>query len=368
MKRFYAFVYKEILHIFRDKRSLMILFGMPIAQILIFGFVITNEIRNANIAILDLSKDASTQEITGKLLSSGYFRLYKNLNGHEEIHEAFTSGNIRMVIVFEQNFEKNLLTNRKAAVQIIADASDANTANLLSQYAAAIVNDYALNLNPTAGSQTLINAEIRMVFNENLKGVYMFIPGTMTLILMLLSAMMTSISIAREKESGTMEVMLVSPLRPLQIILGKVSPYFLLSFVNALTIIALGVLVFGMPVRGSMLLLLAETMLFILMALSLGILISTLAKTQQVAMFISMFALMLPTMLLSGFIFPIENMPLVLQWLANVLPMKYFIIILKSIMLKGGGFEYVWKETLIIFLHTCLFIVLSSKLFKNRLI
>ena len=362
-----AFMIKELTHIFRDKRTLMILFGMPVAQILIFGYVITNEIRNANIAILDQSRDSYTRLITNKISSSGYFRISTMLRGQEEIPGVFQSGKARLVIIIEPAFEHKLTTTQTANIQIIADASDANTANLLTQYASAIISDFSRTLFPHKQTPPTINAEIRMVYNEELKGVFMFIPGTMTLILMLLSAMMTSISIAREKETGTMEVLLVSPLKPLQIILGKVSPYFFLSFINALTIIGLGILVFEMPVKGNIFLLMGETMLFIFMALSLGILISTMAKSQQVAMFISMFALMLPTMLLSGFIFPIENMPLALQYLAGILPPKYFIIIVKTIMLKGGGIAFIWKETLIILFMTCLFIFISVKKFNNRL-
>ena len=212
-----------------------------------------------------------------------------------------------------------------------------------------------------------IEPEVRMIYNEGMKGVYMFVPGTMALILMLVSAMMTSISIAREKELGTMEVLLVSPLNPAQIIVGKVIPYVLFAFINAITIILLGYFVFGMPLKGSIVLLLAESFLFISMALSLGILISTVSDNQQVAMFISVFALMLPTLLLSGFIFPIENMPVILQWISYAMPPKYFIIIIKNIMLKGTGFMYVWKETLILVGMMLFFIALSVKKFKIRL-
>jgi ABC-2 type transport system permease protein len=206
-----------------------------------------------------------------------------------------------------------------------------------------------------------------MLYNKELKGVYMFVPGTMALILMLVSAMMTSISIAREKEMGTMEVLLVSPLKPLPIVIGKVIPYMVLSFINAIVIIALSYFVFEMPIRGNLFFLLAETLLFIFMALSLGILISTVSNSQMVAMFISMFALMLPTMLLSGFIFPVENMPKVLQGISAIMPAKYFITIIKNIMIKGSGIFVVWKETLILVGMTVFFLVMSVKKFKVRL-
>jgi ABC-2 type transport system permease protein len=206
-----------------------------------------------------------------------------------------------------------------------------------------------------------------MLFNNELKGVYMFVPGTMALILMIVSAMMTSISITREKETGSMEVLLVSPLRSFQVIIGKVMPYVLLAFMNGVVIVALGYYVFEMPINGSLTLLLAETLLYIVMSLSLGIFISTMSNTQQVAMFISMFALLLPTMLLSGFIFPVENMPWPLQWLSTIIPAKYFIILIKNIMIKGTGLLFVWKETLVLIVMTLIFIGLSVKKFKIRL-
>jgi ABC-2 type transport system permease protein len=206
-----------------------------------------------------------------------------------------------------------------------------------------------------------------MLYNEELKSVFMFVPGTITVLLMLISAMMTSISITREKELGTMEILLASPLKPIQIIVGKVVPYVFISFIIAVIILILGFTVFGMPVQGSLFLLMGECLLFILMALSLGILISTVTQTQQTAMMISMFALMLPTILLSGFIFPIENMPLPLQVFSNVIPPKWFIIIIKNIMLKGVGLGYIWKETLILLGMTLFFIALSVKKFKIRL-
>ncbi len=206
-----------------------------------------------------------------------------------------------------------------------------------------------------------------MFYNEEMKGVYMFVPGLMALILMLISALMTSVTIAREKEFGTMELLLASPLKPREIILGKVTPYVLLSFVNAMTIVLLGFLVFDVPVVGSLWLLMLECMLYITLALSLGVLISTTAKTQQMAMFMSLLGLMLPTILLSGFIFPIENMPIVLQWLSAIMPPRWFIVIVKNIMLKGTGFAFIWKETLILLGMTLIFILVAVKRFKIRL-
>jgi ABC-2 type transport system permease protein len=366
MKRFRRFVIKEIYHIFRDYRTLLILFGMPAVQLMLFGYVITNEINDAKIAIYDRSKDQVTREITQKILSSGYFLLEKNLSHYNEIDESFREGDIKLVLVFESGFAGKLQKEGEAHVQIIGDASDPNTANILVNYASGIINNYLMSKNSINRPMQII-PEVRMRYNPLLKGVYMFVPGIMAMLLMLISALMTSISITREKELGTMELLLVSPLRPIQIIVGKVLPYVFLAFTNACVILALGKFVFGVPIEGSLALLLAESLLFITVALSLGILISSITSSQQVAMTISLLVLMLPTILLSGFIFPVENMPLVLQWLCHAMPPMYFIRIVKGIMLMGNGFEYIWFETLVLVGFTLFFILLSVKKFKIRL-
>lgn len=364
----FAFIKKEFYHIFRDYRSMVILFGMPLVMVLLFGFAITNDIKNARIAILDNSKDIVTKQITQKLISSGYFILEKNITNHNEIERAFTEGIIKEVVVFEPGFAQKLKTEGRAKVQLILDASEPNTANILSSYTSGIINSYSLELMGESSLMPIkINVESRMYYNPELKSVYMFVPGTITVLLMLISAMMTSISITREKELGTMEALLVSPLKPHQIIIGKVMPYVVLSFINLIVILLLARFVFEMPVRGNLALLLSESLLFIVMSLALGILISTASSTQQQAMLLSMFALMLPTILLSGFIFPVKNMPVILQYLSHLMPSKWFIIIIKNIMLKGTGIGYFWKETLIILGMTLFFIGLSIKNFKIRL-
>ncbi len=363
-----AFIKKEFYHIFRDYRSMVILFGMPLAMVLLFGFAITNDITNAKIAVLDNSRDVETRKIIQKLTSSGYFILEDYLEDQSEIEKAFTSGKVKEVVVFEPKFAEKLITEGRAGIQLILDASDPNTANIISSYTSGIITSYAMEKMQMASAVPVtINVETRMYYNPELKSVYMFVPGIITILLMLVSAMMTSISITREKELGTMEALLVSPLVPFQIIAGKVTPYVVLSFINLIVILLLARFVFMMPVVGSLPLLLAESILFIVMSLALGILISTISKTQQQAMLLSMFALMLPTILLSGFIFPIENMPIILQYLSHIMPSKWFIIIVKDIMLKGTGIMYFWKETLILLLMTVFFIGMSVKKFKIRL-
>jgi ABC-2 type transport system permease protein len=362
-----GFIIKEFYHIFRDYRSMIVLFGMPVIQVLLFGFALSTEIKNAPIAIIDHSNDQVTRAITSKILSSGFFILADEVPGEGHIEEVFRHGKVKEVIIFESDFATKLEKDRQAGIQVISDASDPNTANLLVSYTSAIINDYQQEYLKGLSLPVTITTESQMMYNPALKSVFMFVPGVITILLMLITAMMTSISIAREKEMGTMEILLVSPMRPIQIIAGKVLPYVLLAFSNAVIILLLSYFVLGMPVKGSLLLLLAESFLFILMALSLGIFISTVSNSQQMAMMLSMFALMLPTILLSGFIFPIENMPLPLQVISNLMPPRWFIIIVKSIMIKGLGFQYIWKETLIIAGMALFFIALSVKKFKVRM-
>lgn len=367
MKRFIGFIKKEFYHIFRDRRSLFILFGMPIAQILLFGFAITNEINNVDIAILDHSKDATTKEIINKIAASKYFSIKQMVNREADIASVFKKGEVKAVLNFEKDFSKNLIKEHKATIQIITDATDPNTANTISNYVNAILQKYQKELNKDITMVYQIVPETRMVYNPELKSVYMFVPGVMTIILMLVSAMMTSISITREKELGTMEILLVSPLKPIQVIIGKVFPYIFLSIINAVVIVTLSIFIFKMPVQGNLFLLGLESILFIISALALGILISTISATQQTAMMISLMGLMLPVILLSGFIFPISSMPIPLQVISNIIPAKWFIIIIKGIMLKGVGLQFIWKETLILLGMTVFFMALSVKKYKIRL-
>jgi len=364
----WPFIKKEFYHIFRDPRTLIILFGLPLIQVLLFGFAITNDITNAHIAVLDHSHDVVTRQITRKLMSSHYFILDSYLKSRNEIHNAFKKGDVKEVIVFEKNFAQKLEKEGQAHVQIILDATEPNTANILNAYTSGVINTYALQrMKQSVAVPLSIAVQTKMLYNPQLKSVYMFVPGVITILLMLVSTMLTSISITREKELGTMEALLASPVKPISLIVGKVVPFVILSFINLIIILVLSVFVFGMPIRGSISLLLLESLLFIVMSLALGILISTVSKTQQQAMMLSMFALLLPTILLSGFIFPVENMPDILRYMSDIMPSRWFIIIIKSIMLKGVGIAYFWKETLIILFAGIFFVVLSVKKFSIRL-
>lgn len=367
MKRFIGFVTKEFYHIFRDKRSMFILFGMPVVQIMLFGFAITNEINNVNIAILDHSNDTETKEIITKINASKYFHILQNIENESQIESVFKKGKVKAVLVFEPDFTKNRTTKNIGKVQIITDATDPNVANSVTNYINAILQNYSNEKNTITPSNQLLTTQTQLYYNPELKSVFTFVPGVMTVILMLVSAMMTSISITREKELGTMEILLVSPLKPLQVIIGKVFPYIFLSIINATVILLLGFFVFKMPIQGNLILLAFETVLFIVTALSLGILISTVSNSQQTAMMISLIGLMLPVIILSGFIFPISSMPLPLQVISNIIPAKWFIIIIKAVLLKGATIATIWKETLILIGMTLFYIGLSIKKYKIRL-
>jgi ABC-2 type transport system permease protein len=367
MKQLITFIKKEFHHILRDTRSMLVLIGLPIVQLLIFGFAITTEVRDANIAILDNSKDEITQSIITKIESSQYFNIDRTISSSDQIEKAFKSGKIKLAIIFQPNFQNELSHSNKAQLQIIADATDPNQATTLTNYLSAIVRDYQNEMNRQNKLPYTINTETRMLYNPQLKGAYTSVPGVMGMILLLISAMMTSIAIVREKELGTMEILLVSPMKPWLVVISKVIPYFIISLINVATILILSVFVLGLPIEGSLFLLISATIVYIFCALSLGILISTVTETQQAAMLISLLGLMLPVVMLSGYAFPVANMPTILQVMSNLVPAKWYIIIVKNVMIKGIGIEQIWKELLILLAMTATFLIISIKRFKIRL-
>ncbi|MFI5129198.1 MAG: ABC transporter permease [Chitinophagales bacterium] len=367
MKQFGAFVKKEFYHIFRDKRTLFILLGMPIMQIIIFGFALTNEVKNSKIAVLDNSKDVATTSLIAELESSRYFDIERNIYSDKDIERSFKAGKIKLAVVFPQHFNEDLQHFNKAQVQLVADASDPNVANTLTNYASAIIMDYQKRVTHDRQLPYTIKTEMRMLYNPQLKGAYNFVPGVMAMVLMLVCTLMTAITVVREKEMGTMEVMLVSPVQPLKIIVAKAVPYLLLSIVNITSILLLSVFVLEVPINGSLLLLSFESILFTLTCLAFGLLISSSTDSQQTAMFISLTGMFLPTIMLSGFMFPIENMPLPLRLLSNLVPAKWYYLIVKDVMIKGVGFASIWKETLILAGMMVFLLAMAIKKFKIRL-
>ncbi len=367
MKQLFVFVKKEFYHVLRDPKTLLILFGMPIMQVLIFGFALTNEVKNSKIVVIDQARDNVSREILSRIEASQYFDFEKASQFSGEIESDFRKGKIKMALVIPAQFGYMLQHDGTSSIQLILDASDPNTANTLTNYISSIIQSYAMEQNESDGFPMRIVPEVRMLYNPQLKGAPNFVPGVIALVLMLVSVMMTAVAIVREKETGTMEVLLVSPFKPALIIIAKAIPYLILSLINISSILLLSIYVLDLPIHGSLVLLLAESTLFIITCLTLGILISIKTNSQQVAMLISLMGMLLPTLLFSGFMFPIENMPLPLQIISNIVPAKWFYIIVKSIMIKGLGIGVIWKESLILVGMTLVLFVISLKSFNIRL-
>lgn len=367
MKQFKAFVKKEFLHVFRDQKTLLMLFGLPVAMTLLFGFALTNEIRNAKIVVVDYAKDEISQVIIEKLKAGKEFVVEEALFSHLDIEEAFKRGNIKMALVFPANLSGELSHTNQASLQVIADGSDPNTATALTGYIQQIVRGYQQEITLEKTLPHSIETQVKFFYNPELKAAVNYVPGLIALILLLICVQMTSVSIVKEKETGTMEILLVSPFNPLMVIISKAVPYLLLSLANLTLILVLSVFVLGLPINGSIFLLYALSILFILAALSLGLLISTTTGSQQAAMLISLMVMLVPTILLTGFLFPLENMPQPLQIAAQIMPSKWYYTIVEAIMIKGLGFSAIWKETLVLTGMTLFLMFMSIKKFKTRL-
>jgi ABC-2 type transport system permease protein len=365
----FTLIKKEIWHILRDRRSMLVLFGMPIVQILLFGFALSNEVKDSRIGVLDLAHDESSQLLIKEIADSRYFDIAKYLKSPSDIEPTFRAEKIRMIMVIPANFDHDLRGgNHKTQISLIGDASDPNTATTVINYATIIINNFTRALNPNASLLPMqISAEPRMLYNPQLRGEFNFVPGVMAMILLLISAMMTSVAVVREKELGTMEVLLVSPTKPIMIILSKITPYLLMGLVNLTTILLLCSFALDLPIRGSLMSLYFVSTIYIMTSLALGLMISVNAPTQQIAMFISLTGLMMPTMLFSGYMFPIENLPLPMQVISNIVPAKWYFIIIKNIMIKGMSITEVWKEVAVLAGMCLLLIVQSLRKFKIRL-
>lgn len=366
MKPFIAFVKKEFYHIFRDRRTMLILLGMPVMQIILFGFAITTEVKNVRLAVLDPSNDVMTRKIIDRLDASEYFTVSQILHSPQEMEEAFRKNEVDMAVVFGERFSDRLYTG-DAQVQLIADATDPNMATTQANYATGIITAVGQELLPPNVSASGIIPDIKLLYNPQMRSAYQFVPGVMGLILMLICAMMTSISIVREKETGTMEILLVSPVKPLFVILSKAVPYFVLSFINLTTILLLSVYVLHVPIAGSLCGLIMISLLFIFVSLALGLLISSVTRTQVAAMLASGLILMMPTMILSGMIFPVESMPLPLRVIADMIPARWYIQAVRKLMIEGVPVALVLKEAAILAVMAAVLITISFKKFKNRL-
>ena len=358
---FVAFIQKEFFHILRDKRTMLILLVMPVVMILIFGFAISTEIRNINVVIVSPNQSESVRQIVEKIEANEYFSVVGALPSPHQIDRAMRSDSADVALVFDANFEQN------ASVQLIIDASNPMVASAEMFYLSGIMQSYFANKLQGILPPQSISTNVRMLYNPQMKSSYNFVPGIMGLIFILICAMMTSVSIVREKEVGTMEVLLASPVKPLHIIFAKMIPYFVISCINLATILLLAYFVLEIPMVGSLFWLCTLSIIYIVLALALGLLISTVVTSQVAAMFGSLLGLMLPVLLLSGMMFPIENMPIPLQVISNAIPARWYIAAVRKLMIEGLAVSYIAKELFILLGMTLFLIIVALKKFKNRL-
>lgn len=361
MRQFGAFVKKEFFHILRDKRTLLILLGMPVVQIVLFGFAISVEINNINIAVVAPERSETVREIAERIDANPYFTVTEWLDSAADIDSRMQREKIDMAIVFADNFDND------PAMQFVVDAANPNSATIEAAYLSVILKDYFTQKFPTASQAQPIQPNIRMLYNPQMKSSYNFVPGIMGLVFILICALMTSISIVREKERGTMEVLLVSPVKPIYIIFAKMIPYFTISCISLVVILLLSYYVLGVPLAGSIFWLCVISLIYIFLSLTLGLLISTLVRTQVTAMLISIMGLMLPVIMLSGMIFPIDNLPLPLRALSNIVPAKWYISAARKLMVEGLTFRYIATDLAILCGMSLVLITVSLKKFKNRL-
>ena len=358
MKQFIAFVIKETKHILRDKRTMLILFGMPVVMMLLFGFAITTDVKNVRTVVVTSEMSPRTQQVIERLAQSEYFFITQTVNTPQEAEQLIRSQKADMALVFSQN----------RGMQMMVDGSDPNMAQQWTTYAQQIIMAPTSHLiSADAPTRSLSPLTSHLLYNPQMRSAYNFVPAIMGMLLMLICAMMTSISIVREKEKGTMEVLLVSPVRPLMVIIAKVVPYLVLAFAILITILLMARFVLGVPLAGSLFWILAVSTLYILLALSLGLLISNVAQTQLVALLLSAMVLLMPVVMLSGMLFPVESMPQVLQWLAAVVPPRYYIEAMRKLMIMGVGFGEVAREVAVLAIMTVVLLAIALKKFNVRL-
>lgn len=360
-----AIAQKEFLHILHDPRTLVILFVMPLLQLIMFGYALKMEIQEVNIAVVDYSHSTESRHIIESFKGSSFFKPFFYEGSLSKLDELFKSRRANVVLIIPHDFDKQLQRNRQIPLQFTIDASDANAAAAIRNYCNQIVVNYNRMYNRTLALPFEITSTI--LYNPDTKSTYFFVPGIIALLLMMISALLTSITITREKETGTMEQILVSPVKSYQIILGKVIPYILLGMIIAFVILLTGILLFKVPFRGSTLQLLILSTLYIITALSLGLLISTVSRTQQVAMMIALIATLLPTIMLSGFIFPIASMPKILQYLSYIIPARYYLHIVRGIILKGSTLMHLLQPTLFLTILSGILLMLAIKKFSSNL-
>ncbi len=347
MKRFISFIVKESKHILRDRRTMLILFGMPVVLMLLFGFAITTDVRNVRTVVVASQISQQDRQAVERLAASEYFTVIARVQTPAEAEQLIRNQKADMAVIF---------ASRHKGIQLMVDGADPNMAQQWTNYAQQVIvkpQDAAIN--------------IKMLFNPQMRSAYNFVPAIMGMLLMLICAMMTSISIVREKERGTMEVLLVSPVKPLMVVVAKAVPYLLLAIFILITILLMARYVLGVPLIGALVWIMAVSVLYILLALSLGLLISSVAQTQLVALLLSAMVLLMPVVMLSGMLFPVESMPQLLQWVALIVPPRYYIEAMRKLMIMGVSIEEVVHEVAVLAVMTGVLLVVALKKFKTRL-
>ncbi len=365
---------KEFIQIFRDPRARGMVFAMPVFQVIIFGYAVTTDVKNVSTALYDQDNTIQSREVVDRMVRSGYFKIAEHINRESQLPELLDHGRVQALVRINKGFGQTLNTGETAPLQLIVDGTDSNTAAIVLNYSSKIVAQYAREIladryfrqsggNPFPGQ---VELETRAWFNENLESRNFYVPGVIALLVMLITLLLTSMAVVREKEIGTMEQIMVTPITPMEFILGKTVPFALISFIDVLLITLVGVFWFEVPIRGNLLLLLLATGLYVMTTLGAGLLISTISRTQQQAM-MSAFFFQFPAVLLSGFVFPIANMPEVIQWLTYLNPLRYFLIIIRGIFLKGVGVTILWHHMAALAVMGLIVLWTASKRFRKTM-
>jgi len=361
--RIVPIIRKEFIHIRRDFRTLVIIFAMPVTMLMIYGYVINMEIQNIDLAIIDYSKTPASFDLIEAYEGSEFFTVWHLEGSAAEVEDLFSMRRAKAVLIIPHDFAQTLSRPAATKVQLLVDASDSNTAQGVRNYTGAVLQSF----NENRGLQLPFAVQTSIRYNPALKSSYFFVPGLVALILMMISALLTSVTIAREKETGTLEQILVSPVRPLEIIVGKVVPYIFLAFLDGILILLVARFWFNVPIVGDLWLILGAMLLFVFVALAIGLLISTAARSQQVAMMAALISSLLPTVMLSGFIFPIASMPKILQYVTTIVPARYFLPVIRGVMLKGNTLDEIGWFLLVLAGMGVFLLIVSARKFKMTL-
>ncbi|MGE5581786.1 MAG: ABC transporter permease [Bacillota bacterium] len=373
--RVLAIAKKEILQLIRDKRSLAMIFALPVFQLLLFGYVAANDVRNIRFAVFDQDQSSTSRQIITKIEKSGFFINTGPVANYRDLENKLNSGRVKIGLVIPKGFYRDLKAEKQPSLQVIIDGTDSNTASIARSYFISAINSYAEQIRDERllrGGQLYrlkppLDLQYRVYYNPELQAIRYMVPGTMAIILLLITTMLTSLSIVKEKELGTIEQIMVTPVKPWELILGKLAPFPLIGLIDVLLAVTVGSLWFGVPIKGNLVLLFLCSLLFLITSLSMGLLISTVSKTQQQAM-LSVVFFLIPNVLLSGFVFPIANMPKIFQVLTYIIPTRYFIEIIRGIYLKGVGIGYLYPQMLALAVIGLLIFIYSVKGFRKQLL